>query len=163
MKETDLNLVIKNSFIDGGLAYKIPDPPQTVAVMSNPRPFDGFAVGNFGTLFWEAKFQREYKAFSFSHIQPHQIENLTKISNLKKEKVYPLIILGIWESRKYFDIFLFHIDFINELIKKGKSSIIKVELLELKEKYAIPVKNKLFSIDGFEDKIIKSLNLGIDL
>jgi penicillin-binding protein-related factor A (putative recombinase) len=159
MNEQTLNTIIKNSFSqDNNFAYKIPDPGASNALSTNKRPFDGFVIGkNFGTVCWEAKFQRTYKAFSFSLIQPHQIENLTKISNFKLEKVFPLIILGVWESRKYFDIFLFDINYILNLTKREKKSILFKELLELKDNYAIEVKNQLFSIEGFENKIIRNM------
>ena len=169
MKETVLNTIIKNSFINAnGWGYKIPDPSQTDIIgrktngisifKTGIRPFDGVAVLYQKTIFWEAKLLKGYKSFNFNLIREHQISNLFAISRNKGTRdinIYPLIIVGIWEPHKYFDLYFFHIDYIINLQKRDKNSILKKEFMELKNKQLfLSIRKKLFDCNILTGKII---------
>lgn len=109
-------------------------------------PFDGFSVMHNLPWYWESKLLKGYKAFNFKKIEDHQIENLLKIKDGLGDNCYSLIILGVFEPRQYFDIFFFDTGYIMDRIVEGKKSILKKELLEIKEnekyKKIIRIENK---------------------
>jgi hypothetical protein len=141
MTEKDLNRTLVSSVEAlGGWSWKIPDP--SLAEIRNgtgQRPFDSFGYSNNFFFTFEAKFLRGYQAFNFGMIKSHQFENLSKIKSITasfSEKsgipFYTPIVLGIWESRKFFDIFFFDIQYIIDLRDAGNTSIKKKELEALK-------------------------------
>lgn len=155
MKESDINTIIVNSFgeNDKYFSYKIPDPPKSVARIATERPFDGFTVRS-KPIYFETKLLKGYQAFSFSLIKDHQLRNLDIIKRTNNE-VESIIILAVWESRKYLDIYMFDILFILNRIRLGDKSVLKKELLSLEDKYSIKVKNKLFDAEEALSKIIR--------
>jgi len=165
--EKDLNRVIISSFNQsGGFGYKIPDPLKMEIMSgmgSGKRPYDGFGINKDLILYYEAKFIKDYKAFSFSSVQDHQFFYLSKTKEGSKN--YPdvkvLIILGVWLSRKFFDVFFFDLDYIKNRMKTGKS-IKKKELLQFKENNMfLPVttdkntKKKIIDLYLLKSKIIE--------
>ncbi len=152
MKENDLNRIVNKGIKRYGFSHKIADPMHGTGAQN---PFDGFSVFYKKSWYWESKLLKGYQAFNFKKIEEHQDVNLTYIKNETPESEC-LIILGVYEPRKYFDIFLFSIEYINELMK-NKKSILKKELLEMK-------KNGKF-IPLFRDKVINDYtwNMEIDI
>lgn len=130
MKESQLNTIISNSLKTIGWAYKISDPMGGTGIQN---PFDGFGVYNKYSIYWEAKLLKSYQAFNFKKIESHQLKNLIDINNILLNNCYTIIVLGIFESRKYFDVYFFDIKYIDKLIKNNKKSVLKKELLELKK------------------------------
>lgn len=162
MKESDLNRIITNSVNDIGFAYKIPDPSKTIAASGSTvkRPFDIFCVNPFFTAYIESKMLKGYKAFNFKHIREHQLKSLLDIRySVPKQYlkyVFSLIAVGVWESRKYFDVYFFDINAIKILIDFGIKSILKKEFKALKEsnKYLEIHKNKIVGLSNLKNKII---------
>ena len=156
MKESDLNTFIKNSWLWGS---KIPDPPKAVATQVRQNPFDGFSIFDTGVCYYETKLLKNMKAFPFDSIREHQIYNLVKISEIaKKQKlgiVWPVILLGIWISRKSLNLFAFHIDYIVYLKNQGKKSLSKKDLLEFEQagKY-FPIEKGVYDFSNFASRVI---------
>lgn len=162
MKEADLNSIIRNSFLSlNGFAFKIPDPQGAVATMSVQNPFDGFAVVPGSIVYWESKLLKgDYQAFPFSSIRDHQKVYLKKIKSLaqdnKWDMVETIVPVGIWSSRKFFDLIIFDISYILYREGLGDLSVKKKELLELKEKgFAFEIKNKLIDLSSYRERIVR--------
>lgn len=159
MKESDLNLIIKNSLSqEGAFAHKISDPPKQVAMSFVQNPFDGFACTPNMIVYWEAKFLKGYQSFNFNSLRDHQFVNLLRIYDNCNHLgilscVYPIIIIGIWSSRKFFDIYSFHITCIDFLRKENKYSILKKDFDKLSD-YKIIIKQGLFSMIELQQKTI---------
>lgn len=128
MNETSLNTCIQDSFKRLWWSKKIPDPQAGRGVQL---PFDGIATANGLPFYWEAKIQKEYKAFNLSRVEDHQWENLLTIDKQLIVSHYTLIILGVWISRKSFRVFFFDTNYLWELKQRGIKSIKKNELLDL--------------------------------
>jgi penicillin-binding protein-related factor A (putative recombinase) len=123
MFEKDLNRDLTRLFNNHGWAYKIPDPPASVALSASPRPFDGFAAFRGFDFFYESKLiKNKISAFSISRIEDHQFENLLKLRELGKETA---IILGIWIARKSYHLLIFDAYFLYTL---GNKSVLKKQL-----------------------------------
>jgi hypothetical protein len=137
MFEKDLNHDLIRMFNRRGWAYKIPDPPASVALAASPRPFDGFAAFRGFDFFYESKLiKNKIAAFSIARIEKHQFENLLKLRELGKETA---IILGIWVARKSYQLLLFDPDFLYTLECK---SILKKQLENyIAEGYAIDMRH----------------------
>lgn len=131
MEEANLNTAIKNLVeAGGGWAQKWPDPPKAVAMMSTERPFDGSGVIGGFHFSWEGKFDKGYSAFNFNRVADHQYLNLEKIV---ANGGNGWVVLGVWESRKFFDVFVFDVRLLSSKKREGKKSFLKKELLALKE------------------------------
>jgi len=158
MKEADLNTYTKNSFTEKGRTWmsKIPDP--TTDYNTIKRPFDLFGCYEGIPVYFEGKFQKGLKAFNFSHIRDHQIENLLELQNISKNYNKEMITgftLGVYEPRKYFYLLTFEPDLINQLIISEKKSIIKVELLKLiNSSKFVSIKKKKFDSSKMIESII---------
>jgi penicillin-binding protein-related factor A (putative recombinase) len=137
MFEKDLNTDLTRMFNGKGWAYKIPDPPATVALMASQRPFDGVAAFSGFDFFYESKLiKNKIEAFSISRIEPHQFENLLKLRELGKETA---VVLGVWIARKAYQVLLFDVFFLYTL---GSKSVLKKELEWLiSEGYAIDMRH----------------------
>ena len=156
MKESDLNRIINKTFNKIGFSHKEPDPSGTEVTMTVKRPFDIFCVNNCFIAYIESKLLKGYKAFSFSLLREHQIEGLSKINSVVPKEiygsyVYAVIAVGVWESRKFFDLYFFDISLILSLINLGKKSISKKELLKLKEDKKFNIIKGEFIVDSIED------------
>lgn len=132
MQEKDLNRILFSSFRRlGGWGFKIPDTPRELIMRGDaPKPFDGVGVYNNKSYYIESKFSNGLKSFNFNQVKDHQIYHLTEIRKASKDSI-SFVLLGVWESRKYFDVFCFDIDLINKLKTDLKKSILKKELLKL--------------------------------
>lgn len=159
MTEKELNHDIVSLFKEhGAFAYKIPDPPQQVAVSSAKRPFDGFArfPPPVCDIYFESKLiKNKVQAFNLSRIEPHQIDALLKI---KRNGGTAIVTLGCWIPRKDYWFIAFDIDFI---VGVKEISIKKKEILSLVDKgYCISLKAKdvsAFNPDWLKTKIVTSL------
>jgi hypothetical protein len=136
MFEKDLNRDLTRLFNQHGWAYKIPDPPASVALTASPRPFDGFAAFRGFDFFYESKLiKNKISAFSIARVEEHQFVNLLKLRELGKETA---IILGIWIARKSYQLLLFDPQFLYTLESK---SILKKQLEDyIAEGYAIDMR-----------------------
>jgi hypothetical protein len=134
MEESDLNTMIKNSLEWG---TKIPDPGASDAMTTSKRAFDGFGIGSSGIVYFESKFQKDYSAFNFTRVYPHQIQNLVAIADLalkyNYKEVKSLLFLGVWIPRQELVLFAFTAHHIASLITSGKKSLLKKELLGFRE------------------------------
>lgn len=119
MKEVDLNSALSRSFGRAGFSFKIPDP---LGGMGSQNPFDLFCVLSGKPLYIESKFKKGVYAFNFKSIEDHQWRNLLQIKSLLPE-AYCLVVLGVWESRKFFHVLFFDITFLDSLRQKGEKSI----------------------------------------
>lgn len=136
MQESDFQTVTTHSFFqNNGYMYKIPDP--SLAELNSgrafARPFDSFGVLDGEPYFTELKFQQGYSAFAFNKIEKHQIWHLTTARPAFQDKGFCGIILAIWMRNKFYDVFFFDIDYINEKIAAGDKSIKKKELENFKK------------------------------
>jgi hypothetical protein len=137
MFEKDLSRDLTRLFNQHGWAYKIPDPPASVALTASPRPFDGFAAFRGFDFFYESKLiKNKISAFSIARAEEHQFVNLLKLRKLGKETA---IILGIWIARKSYQLLLFDPQFLYTLESK---SILKKQLEGyIAEGYAIDMRH----------------------
>lgn len=118
------------------------------------RPFEGFYIAPDFVMALEVKLLKDYAAFNFNKIRPHQIENLTRIHAVNPD-VLTLIILGIWIPRKVIELFFFHIDFINRLRATGKNSLHKRELIDLiDEGRTLQIIKQSLPVDKIREKVI---------
>jgi hypothetical protein len=123
MFEKDLNRDVTRLFNSHGFAYKIPDPPASVALTASPRPFDGFAAFRNFDFFYESKLiKNKISAFSIARIEDHQFASLLKLRDLGKDTG---ILLGIWIARKSYQMLVFDPYFLYTL---GSKSILKKQL-----------------------------------
>lgn len=158
MKESDLNRVINKNFKSIGFSHKISDPVGGYGIEN---PFDGISFIFNKPYFWESKFlKNNFNAFNFSKIEDHQFENLTKIKKLDIMNISEcIIILGYWVKNKIYEFFIFDINLIKDLKEKGKVSILKKEILKLKEKdLSIKIKKEIFDVNEIQNKIIRKLD-----
>lgn len=171
MKESELNTIIKNNFFEEGWSHKFPDPSKSNIMGETkegktifnfrPNPFDGIGLTSNFIIFFETKLLKEYKAFSFSKIAPHQFGNIGRIEEIVKDSivlsecVYPLFICGIYIPYKGVDLFFFHYRYILNRKMDGDKSVKKKELLVLKDKgLYLPVKKKIFQVNKIPEVII---------
>ena len=161
MQESDLNRIVNKKFSSLGFSHKISDGVGGVSVQN---PFDGFSVFQKMPWYFESKLLKSYQAFNFKKIEDHQFNSLWKI--YQEIMAYCLILVGVYEPRKYFDLFLFDIDIIPLAKSIGKKSILKKELLLLKEKEMyIPLyrdkelKDYTFDCNNIQEKIITEYHL----
>jgi len=156
MKESNLNSLIVKNFKDaGGFSYKIIDPQFTNDENQRfnlRRPFDGIAVANGFTYFYETKMLKNYQAFPFRKLSEHQITNLCLIN---KNSVFttPMIIVGIYLYRIGFDLF-----FIQPNMKawEMRCSILKSQLEELRnEGLYLPLRKQKFEVFKIPSRIIE--------
>ncbi len=128
MKESEINRIVNLSF-SRYFSHKISDPMGGHGIQN---PFDGFSVIPNRPVYWESKLLKGYQAFSFKRIEEHQIANLKLIKELLPTAEC-LIILAVYEPRRFLDFFFFDIQ---TLLTKMENSLSykKVELLEMKEK-----------------------------
>jgi hypothetical protein len=138
MTEKDLNRILnKSSKDDSGWGYKIVDATadEVRSGRAVERPFDDIGFRHDFDYAFEAKFLKGYQAFSFDMIKEHQIFHLNDIKTRLGKRPFPIYTvfpLGIWESRKFFDVIFFDVSFIQERIARGDKSVKKKELLEIK-------------------------------
>jgi len=139
-----------------GVGYKIPDPPKAVAMMSSQRPFDIIFAYDGKSYFLESKLEKtNFCSFSLLRLAEHQVDWLTKFNNYSGLSGRSLVALCYWEPRKTFDMFLFDWSFLERLLKEGKKSILKKEILELRNKeYFTKISQSSFKIDEALTKII---------
>lgn len=142
MQEKDFNTILTKNFQRHGFAYKIADPMvrkvrnkrgKEIIVTSPARPFDGFAVTEYGLIYWEAKFQKTLQAFPYSSLTDNQVLSLRNIKetvqNLGARPIYCVVVLGVWVPSRHIEIFSIDIDHIWSDLQKDKKSITKAELL----------------------------------
>jgi len=151
-----VNRILVSSFNQAGWGYKIPDPPQTVAVTSSKRPFDVIAVNDEKAYYIESKLIKGmHTAFNLSNIREHQIENLMRIRNNYMD-AQALIAVFYWVPRKVFDVLFFDIEFVNNLLMEGTVSIKKKQILEyLDEGKYLSVKKAHLSVEEIQSVIIR--------
>ena len=139
MDEKILNRDLVKLFNQHGWAYKIRDAIGETALLTDKRPFDGFAVFPEFTFFYETKLiKNKVSAFSKARVELHQFENLLKLKSLGAQTG---IILGIWIPRKSYYFFVFDPEFLFNLEQK---SILKSQLEEyIKQEFAIDVRNEV--------------------
>jgi hypothetical protein len=161
MDEKSFTGIIGKSLSQIGFFYKIPDPRQVFTESSRQNPYDYISANPYMISFVECKLLKGYQSFNFGHIREHQIYNLmlikNAIDNLKiSDKVFSLICLGIWESRKYFDVMFFDISYIYNLMQMGKKSLLKKELLDIKESgyYKTIKKGLIENIENIKNVVI---------
>lgn len=161
MQESDLNRIVFSSFRQNNFfAYKIPDPPGQVVSSEVKRPFDGFAISDQGVFFLEGKLIKgNYSSFNFSILETHQIYSLNLINSIQVQypnKIcYPLVYVAWWVSRQIFDVAFFDMGVIKQLQDSGKNSLIKKEILRLKDKgLFIPIKKQVLDINQIIYRII---------
>lgn len=161
MTEQDVNRIINKTFKGLGFSSKISDGKEG---QFSQNPFDGFSVFKKMPWYWESKLLKGYQALNFKRIEEHQFDSLWKIYN--EIMAYCLILIGVYEPRKYFDLFLFDIDTINLAKSVDKKSFLKKELLFLKEKEMyIPMyrdkelKDYTFDCSNIQEKIIMQYHL----
>lgn len=158
VKESDLNTIIVRTLKkQGGLAHKISDQS------SSKKPFDYFAACNGFILYGESKLLKGYKSFNFSNIRHHQIEALKQAKesaiSVDPRKILSVISVGVWSSRKFFDVFFIDIGVILNLMGEGKNSILKKELLCLKNGAHPPfkiVRGLVEDMENLPDRVIRS-------
>lgn len=132
--------------------------------MGSQNPFDGFSVFDNLPWYWESKIlSHGYQSFNFKKIEEHQFDNLKNIYE-ELSNINPfcsLIILGIYKSRTFFDVMFFSFNIIQELIIYNKKSLLKKDLLLIKEnKMYLPIKreDKKYIVDeslnNFRDVIV---------
>ena len=161
MKESDLNNIIRRNICEqNGWAHKIADPAGIAAKMASQNPFDGFGYTDKFNIVWESKLiKQDFKAFNFNDIRDHQISHLSKIREITKNQSMQTICaitLGIWIPRHGITLFVFSIDYINNLMKLEKKSILKKELLQLRsEEKCIEIKKESFNINELKIKLIE--------
>ena len=106
---------------------------------------------------FESKLNNGYSAFAFSHIRPHQVENLLRIKEVTKNyktKCLNIIILGVYLYRKGFDLFFFDIDYIVDLMK-DKKSILKKELENMRDEGKfLRLEKQKFDVNKVPEKVI---------
>lgn len=158
MVESDLNRIIYSSFrLDGDFAHKISDDAGNFKGTSK-KPFDGFAVDENKTYFMEGKLIKSvYGSFNFNILEDHQIENLSTIWEKTRNRpdVFSLVYVGWWKRRTLFDVLFIDIDLILHLISQGKSSILKKELLLLKnEDLFLPIKKEYIDVSRITEKCV---------
>lgn len=160
MVEADLNRIIAKNLDETAFGYKIPDPQKANAMTASKRPFDLFGETHDATVYAESKLMKGgFQAFSFSHIRPHQRENLLRINQATAHRVnrpLTLIILGVWESRKFFGLFFFDILFVDRLMNEpGRKSILKKELEAFYENVQyLTIKKEVFDVQSIQEKVI---------
>ena len=158
MDEGVFNRIIKDNINDqNNWAFKISDSSSPLQM--SPNCFDGFGyTKNFG-INWESKLiKNDFAAFNFSKIRNHQLTNLFKIKDITKNwevKILCLILVGVWIPYKGIYLFLFDVNYISNLIKKCKKSILKREFLYFieKEKF-IFISKGIFDVSSIVSKII---------
>lgn len=137
-----------------GFAHKLQDPPKAVTESFGKNPFDGFAVVEGQSIYWEAKLLKGYKAFAFSSIRDHQLEALKDIRAAKPD-AQCWIVLGIYEPRKSKHLYFFDIDHITYLINEEMKSIKKKELNVLwRGGWYVEIKKEGFDVPSIWRKII---------
>lgn len=146
-----MNRDITRLFNVHGWAYKIPDPPASVALTASPRPFDGLAAFKGFDFFYESKLiKNKITAFSIARIEDHQFENLLRLREIGKETA---IILGIWIARKNYQLLVFDPHFL--YILKSKS-ILKKQLEDyINMGFAIDMRHT----DSFKPEILLKLRI----
>jgi len=158
VKESDLNTLIAHSFNElGGWAYKIPDPQGMAAISSSKRPFDVIADDSQVSWKIESKFSSKgYKAFNVSRLEDHQYEGLKKLHELGNINIRPIVAYGVWEPRKFFDVFFFSFRcFFVEKEPLAIRSVKAKKLIELKEKgYCLSKYKGLLRVDNLQSIII---------
>lgn len=139
MNEKDLNRIIVRSFNslnEISIAHKISDEAMQYTSTAK-KPFDYFGACGSYLIYGESKFQRGYQSFNFNRLQDHQIKALLRFrkaaSAIDNSKIFSVVSLGIWESRKYFHVYFFDIDLIVQLQDKGITSLKKKYLDILRE------------------------------
>lgn len=156
MKEQDLNTTIKNSFLFG---VKIPDPSKADVLTTSKRPFDGIGVTPNGVIFYETKLVKGYKAFPFSSIKDHQLENLTKLEDIRIKnslKYNCYFLIGVYEPRKSLNLFCFSPAYISWRMKRGDKSISKKELLYFEDRKLFLEKTK----EGYDFTRLDEVSIG---
>lgn len=157
MKESNFNSVIIKTFnsYGNGWAYKIPDPQGIVAVNSVKRPFDVIANYDNESYYIESKLlKNDFLNFNFKRLEDHQVWNLKQIKE-SNEYALCLVFIAYWISRKIYEFFVLDIEYILKQIGKNKKSLLKKELLELKQNnMSVKIKKGKFDIDEMRSKII---------
>lgn len=126
MHENDFNAAISKSLT---WAFKIPDDGTSLAI-GVKRPFDGFGALNGFPVYWEAKYLNSVRAYNFSSLKDHQIDNLIAI---KKEIPYAkcLFIVGVQWSARELRAYVFEDLHDIKKRKTEKNSILAEELKNL--------------------------------
>ena len=125
MLEENFNTIVSHS-LDFG--YKIADTFSSAGTRSKS-PFDGFGIHKGHLVVWESKWLKTPKAFQFSRLQDHQIENLLRFS--KVENCVALFLIGVDFGRGDKRVFYWtDMDYIDER-KRSSQSILKKEFLSL--------------------------------
>lgn len=148
MQETDLNRIIFSSIRqEGHMGYKISDDASSFT-STVKKPFDGFAVKPDGCFYIESKLIKgTHTSFNFNLLKEHQYDYLSLIKEIslkhRLQKIYPLVCIGWWVSRKLFDLLFFDIALITYLKNKSIESIKKKEITKM-SKFFIPIKKQKF-------------------
>lgn len=157
MKEKELNSIVVNSFQSQGLfAYKIPDPPQMVAQTSSKRPFDCFACTPENSWYIESKFSNGITSIPFNSVREHQYEALLNIEECGDPYTLPVLLVGFWEPRKFFEVITFRFRFFYELSLTLKTKSIPKKIVQkiFEDGRTVPIKKKQFDIEQLREKMI---------
>ena len=157
MKESDFNSIFVSSInTSGGKAYKIPDPQKGEVYTSSQRPFDLFGSWNNKCFFVESKMEKsEHGSFNFKRLADHQKDALDKFNIASGDSADSLVVLAYWQSRSLFEVYVFDYTLIKKLLESGKKSIIKKEILILKENdFYVNIRKKKFNVTELFSKII---------
>jgi len=134
--------------------YKIPDPSWPGA-KGQKRPFDGFAVHLGFTIFWEAKFQRGYRTFSWSRLQQHQFNALKRVWHPKAGRL-ALMILGVNEPGRGTDLFFVDFKMVWHYMEWCQVKSLPADVIAGWKRQGLyrPLKKGKFSLENFPDFII---------
>ena len=157
MLERDLNRIIVSSFGKDTFSHKISDDAGSFTGTSK-RPFDWMAVYGGVCYYGESKLLKPLKSLNFNIIEHHQIEALSKIADQSHdaENVLPIFTIGAWESRKYFYVFVLHVNLIRTLKQLGINSILKKQLqLLIDEQRYLPVEKGQINVRNLGETIVK--------
>lgn len=104
--EAELNRIITKSINEEGFAFKIPDTVSYHTQKHPDLPFDIFGICNGKPVYVESKFLKEPKAFNFSSLKEHQIQNLLKCKRLCPDSIC-LLLIGVVFGRGVIRVFYF--------------------------------------------------------
>jgi penicillin-binding protein-related factor A (putative recombinase) len=126
-------IIIDSVTKTGGWGYKITDFAQSKSHGRAPKnPFDLILFYSGNGYAVEDKYLPTYEAFNFNRmIKPHQIENLFDIYQTAPNNAF--FSLWIQETSQKYYVLNFSPAFILDMVRNGKHSITKLELLKLRE------------------------------
>jgi hypothetical protein len=162
MKESELNLIIKNTFNENEFCFKIPDGREGIAIQN---PFDLFGVIQGRPSYIESKLIKGgIYSFNFDKIEDHQFANLLKIENCIKVPHHCLIAVGFYKPRELKIVMFFDFMYIWNEKQNGRKSFLKKELeVYYNNNMFLPIKStltngkksdRIIGIENLEGKII---------